>query len=135
MAIQNYDTKTQKSLPANLKKYGVAYDDYDRYQKLNRLSMVYHLQEVTGYDEDALPMYDADGREVSPADRLAWQDMSGDVPAVRNIYEYRNDEVLAKLFSVKNWLERYITGVNCYISDINGECIVLERFKTVGYVT
>lgn len=43
--------------------------------------------------------------------------------------------MLAKLYSVKQWLERYILGVNCYISDINGEGIVLERIKTVGYTT
>ena len=58
-----------------------------------------------------------------------------EIPAVDNIYEYRNDEVLVKLYSVKNWLEDYITGVNCYISDINGEYITLERIKTVGYMT
>lgn len=39
------------------------------------------------------------------------------------------------MYSVKKWLERYILGVNCYISDINGEGIILERMKTVGYVT
>lgn len=58
-----------------------------------------------------------------------------EIPEVDNIYEYRNDEILAKLYSVKKWLEDFITGVNCYISDINGERIVLERIKTVGYVT
>ena len=51
------------------------------------------------------------------------------VPFTYKLFEYRTDEILAKLFAVKRWLEKYILGVNCYISDICGEFIVVERFK------
>ena len=46
------------------------------------------------------------------------------------IYEYRADGIIAKLFSVKRWLERNIIGVNAYISDITGEGIYLGLMKT-----
>ena len=72
---------------------------------------------------------DPDGQQIS------WEDLTEDIPAVRNIYEFRNDELLAKLYQVKQWLERYVTGVGCYISDVNGEAVVLERIKNVAYVT
>jgi hypothetical protein len=44
-------------------------------------------------------------------------------------------ELLAKLYSVKRWLEKYILGVNSYISDICAEGIIVERLKTQAYVT
>ena len=59
----------------------------------------------------------------SDGNRVTWEDLSSEVPAIKNIYEYRNDELLAKLYQVKEWLERYVTGVG-YISDINGESVV-----------
>ena len=65
----------------------------------------------------------------SNGDRVTWNTLTNEVPFVKNIYEFRNEELLAKLYQVKLWLERYITGVGCYISDINGENIVLERIK------
>ena len=71
----------------------------------------------------------------SDGNRVTWEDLSSEVPAIKNIYEYRNDELLAKLYQVKEWLERYVTGVGCYISDINGESVVLERIKNEAYIT
>lgn len=71
----------------------------------------------------------------SDSNRVTWEDLSKEVPAIKNIYEFRNDELLAKLYQVKEWLERYVTGVGCYISDINGESVVLERIKNEAYVT
>ena len=239
VAIQNYDTSGGKSVRNVIKKYGINYEDYDRYIKLNRLLMIYHLQEINdtrpedrqrqkayvfiianqeiGLPEEGIPyrmsyysaiknkfskewnennviiyraennrLYltltkiDSNGCEVPDDTKYITQESSlthivtstrrsgsgihavmpiysyfntpspfvvddsgrheynysyDEIPSVENIYEYRNEEVLAKLYSVKNWLEDYITGVNCYISDINGEYITLERIKTVGYVT
>lgn len=239
VAIQNYNTSAGKPIHQTIKNYGINYEDYDRYTKLNRLSMIYHLQEISedkpetqmkqkaylftisgqevGFQEENVPfktynysslknkfsgdwndnnviIYRAennrlyltltkinekgievpdDTKYVTHASTLtkivtssrrsgyniqAIMPVYGDfntpspfvvdetgrheynytydeIPSVDNIYEYRNDEVLVKLYSVKNWLEDYITGVNCYISDINSEYIVLERIKTVGYVT
>lgn len=265
VAIQNYDNNTGLSIRSSLKKYGVEYGEYERYTKLNRLSMIYHMQTIDeDTEEDALKKtspskshiladftigkrniyipenYEStlyglidntsatddmwknvkvkclkqDGKyylEIISGtfiDRSTSEDMTiesnssltdttvyyisnsvklnccyseffttdisnalstnatyrvsannslnkksivinsdshvitnydyynnDDIESIKNIYEYRTDEVLAKLYSVKHWLETYITGINCYISDINGEGIVLERIKTVGYVT
>lgn len=256
VAIQNYDTSTGLSIESSLKKYGVDYGEYDRYTKLNRLSMVYHMQQIDenlsesnlsktttdnyayyfqiGSKTAVLPNTTAIANMYGIIDNTTavdegWKDVkvkcvsnsengkyylkivsgkflnrttgeyeeinSGyiknnvklnvnykdfvtstitdalvgerytisiknetnrkyydtstgakkhtvynsynntDIEDVINVYEYRTDEILAKLYSVKHWLETYITGVNCYISDINGEGLVLERLKTVGYVT
>ena len=266
VAIQNYDTSTGLSIDSVLKKYGVEYGEYDRYTKLNRLSMIYHLDEMSSESEEQLiaesstvslyrfivrktagetmsvdtkykyanytldvlesdmnkdfsisslvcghfdidPLYDnVVVRPVKESGKCYLQLISGtfrnheyspelsdvdefvtytfdssnkryvkfnvklnncsdlfiaervsdsiqavnesvsvanggkyynatDITKVIPVYEYRCDEVLAKLYSVKHWIETYITGVNCYISDINGEGIVLERMKSVGYVT
>ena len=125
IAVQTYDTNTGNPITGVLKNYGIDYEQYERYRKLNRLSMTYHLQEMSSNDEEHIY---ADNNTKDYYKYL-------DVPGVNNIYEYRSTEVLAKLYSVKKWLERHIIGVNCYISDINGEGIILERLKTVGYVT
>ena len=123
VAIQNYDVSTGKAIDGILKKYGVEYGEYERYSKLNRLSMIYHLNRIT------------DGKWEEYRDWNSGLTIETDVPLLEKVYKYRNDEVLSKLYSVKNWLERHILGVGCYISDINGECIVLERMKCQGYVT
>ena len=264
VAIQNYDTSTGLSIESTLKKYGVEYGQYDRYTKLNRLSMIYHLDEMSSDAEEQLsadltqvtlcrfivrrtanetmtaatkykyanytldvpndslnktfkmsslvcghftvdPLYDnVIVKLVSQGNTYCLKVVSGtfrnhlyspelegidefvsfvegdnkyvkfnvkmnycsdlfvtdisneyiksitetvnvpfngkyynanDIMKVIPVYEYRCDEVLAKLYAVKHWIETYITGVNCYISDINGEGIVLERMKSVGYVT
>ncbi|MBQ5473408.1 MAG: hypothetical protein IIT65_01670 [Lachnospiraceae bacterium] len=67
----------------------------------------------------------------SPQDASQYFQTPNTIP----IYQYRTNEVLAKLYSVKEWLEKYILGVNCYISDICGEGLVIERLKTQAYVT
>ena len=76
-------------------------------------------------------VYEVDGK----GNRVSWNTLTDEVPFVENIYEFRNEELLAKLYQVKLWLEKYITGVGCYISDINGENIVLERVKNQAHVT
>ena len=226
VALQNYDTSTGKAIPANLKKYGIEYGEYDRYMKINRLSMIYHLQEIEqNKAEERVPTADvytvtvaghrafipeknvpvllseytenanvlsgdwktrkviitdngygvyrlclaSSGNSAITQDstansikitagqqviipvfgnveiknpfkviddvRHSYEYDNEDIPFVRNIYEYRNDEVLAKLFSVKQWIDRHITGVGCYISDLDGESVILERIKTSAYVT
>ena len=277
VAIQNYDTSTGKSIESTLKKYGVEYGEYDRYTKLNRLSMIYHFDMMSNESENQLradsttvnlyrfiigshsgnelgsedkykyanytldapkddtenviikmsslvcghfdvdPLYDnvfvspvnqngeiclklisgtfrnhlysvdSEGVEefvsfseedemfitynvkmnicsdlfvVKKSEQISENEIidhsdqflrgieetvevpnngiyynANDITKVIPVYEYRCDEVLAKLYSVKHWIETFITGVNCYISDINGEGIVLERMKSVGYVT
>lgn len=130
VAIQTYNTNTGESIENILKKYGVSYGEYERYTKLNRLSMVYHMEEISDKHEDILKIKKEDGSLVDSP----YYDVE-QIPALKKLYNYRTDEVLAKLYSVKKWLEAYVTGVNCYISDINGEGIVLERIKIQSYVT
>ena len=51
------------------------------------------------------------------------------------LYKYTVSEVIAKLWSVCKWIDKYILGINAYIHDITGEGLVIGRFKTRGYVT
>lgn len=60
---------------------------------------------------------------------------SADISKVIPIFKYRNTEIISKLHSVKNWLEKHIIGVNAYIKDISAEGICLHYMKTTGYVT
>lgn len=87
--------------------------------------MIYHLNEIDNMTEESVTLHNGNIDE----------NIIFDFNITHNIYEYRTNEVLAKLFSVKDWLERHILGVNCYISDICGEYIILERFKSPAYVT
>ena len=135
LAIQVYDTSTGEYLKNKFAQVGVSMEDFKSYNKLNKLSMVYHFNEM---DEDGLDWQDVtlmqrgeDGvmRSVMDTQYLY------DVPMTKPIYTYRNDEIIAKLFSVKQWLERHVIGVNAYISDITGEGIYLGIMKTQGYST
>ena len=50
-------------------------------------------------------------------------------PQVMTNYRNFNTDKLMKLFGLKNWLEKYIIGVNCHIIDIGGEGLVFERYN------
>lgn len=96
------------------------------YKKLNKLSMCYQINKETGENEIVKGVT----RYGSEANEFIFE-----VPGTKNSYEYSNDEVLIKLFSLKAWLEKYIIGVNCKISDITGEGVYFERFKNPAYTT
>lgn len=126
VTLQTYDTLTGKSLKSKLKQYNVDFGEFERYRKLNRLTMVYHMDEFDELNtEETLSQYN-NGK---------WSNVTYDIPQIKKIYEYRTDEILAKLYSVKVWLENHILGVNCYISDICGEGLVVSRMKSQTYVT
>lgn len=169
VTLQTYDLQKGESLNTKLKKIGVTYGEFERYKKINRLSMIYHLNEIDDETGEYLDMYTRrldnpakDNPTTAPESGL--YKASHDVlimdtsikdthhqildssnftqkktyfqlPITKTIYEYRTDEILAKLFSVKQWLEKYILGVNCFISDICGEGIIVERLKNQAYVT
>lgn len=80
-------------------------------KKLNELSLVYCINRETG--------------EI---------DEYGN-PETENCYEYNLDEVLTKLFALKNWLEVNIIGVNARVVDLTGEGIYFERFRNILYGT
>ena len=161
VTLQAYDLVEGKSLKSKLKRIGVEFGEFERYKKLNRLSMIYHLNEIDDETGEYLNIYtkrtDLGNKTTTTPEgglyKAAYTDYKDthhatigntfnyktrqfmQLPITYKIYEYRTDEILAKLFSVKRWLEKYILGVNCYISDICGEFIVVERFKNQSYVT
>lgn len=79
-------------------------------KKLNKLTMAYRINHQT--DEE---------------------DIFG-VPVVENDYFYSQDEVLLKLYKLREWLEEHIVGVNCRISDVSGEGIYFQYFKNSAYM-
>lgn len=80
-------------------------------KKLNWLSMIYKINE----ELVDLPV-----------------DMYG-FPLTRNIDTYNDIDMIVKLISLKNWLEKYIIGLNCRIIDVGGEGIVFERYLLNTY--
>ena len=152
ITLQAYDLQKGESLQTKLKRINVDFGEFEKYKKLNRLTMIYHLNEMEDVDGENLTYY-IDGSTAIRARKsvtddegntktiFTWikspQDASQyfQTPNTIPIYQYRTNEVLAKLYSVKEWLEKYILGVNCYISDICGEGLVIERLKTQAYVT
>ncbi|MDD5649244.1 MAG: hypothetical protein PHF86_02320 [Candidatus Nanoarchaeia archaeon] len=84
-------------------------DERRNLKKLNQLSLVYCITRETGeYDE--------------------WGN-----PLIEDCYNYNLNEILIKLFALKNWLEKWIIGVNARITDITGEGVYFERFQNFIY--
>lgn len=79
-------------------------------RKMNWLSIVYKLNEEVGGVEDK------------------WG-----FPGTKENINYYNTDNLVKLLSLREWLDKYIVGVNCRITDVSGEGIVFERYNTLKY--
>ena len=80
-------------------------------KKLNQLSLIYCITRETGeIDEYGNPL-------------------------VEECYEYNINEILTKLRSLKEWLEKNIIGVNARITDVTGEGVYFERFRSFIYAT
>ena len=79
-------------------------------KKLNWISMVYKISEENSLtiDEYGFPSIDMKDN-------------------------YYDNGTLVKLISLKNYLEKYIFGVNCRITDISGEGVIFERYNTHKY--
>jgi len=80
-------------------------------KKLNELSLVYCITRETGEIDE-------------------WGN-----PLVEECYEYNISEILIKLKSLKDWLEKNIIGVNARITDVTGEGVYFERFRSFIYST
>lgn len=113
-------------LPSSLAKYGISPEDFFNYKKLNKLSLIYMLNTI----DDS---YDI--QTVNAAGTGEKTEIYFDVPTVIRNFEYTNDAVLAKLYSLKAWLEKYIIGINARISDVTGEGVYFYRFETTAYST
>ena len=86
-------------------------DERRNLKKLNQLSLVYCITRETGEIDD-------------------WGN-----PITENCYEYNLNEILIKLYALKNWLEKNIIGVNARIYDLTGEGVYFERFQNFLYGT
>ena len=89
-------------------------------RKMNWLTMVYKITELALDENGEQKYYDIDENNR--------------IPVIKNNYsDYESDEILVKLIALKNWLEKYIIGLNCRIIEINGEGIVVERYKGTSF--
>ena len=137
IAVQIFDSSTGSFLKQKLADYGVSIEDFNNYNKLNKISMIYHFNERSD-EVEKLETYlcqynSSEGRiDVSSGQPRT---IITEVPMTKPIFTYRNEETLAKLFAVKQWLEQHIIGVGAYISDITGEGIYFGWQKTQGYQT
>lgn len=86
-------------------------DERRNLKKLNQLSLVYCLTRETGQIDQ-------------------WGN-----PIVEECYNYNINEIFIKLYALKQWLERWIIGVNARITDITGEGVYFERFRNLVYGT
>ena len=107
-----YDISYHADLNANTIN-NVPIEERIQLRKLNWLSMVYHInEEISGAAVDEYGF-----------------------PQTENINTYNNSEILVKLMSLKNWLEKYVIGLNCRIIDVGGEGIIFERYLLNTYGT
>lgn len=139
IAVQVFDSSNGNFLKQKLADYGISIEDFNNYNKLNRLSMIYHLNEQSDEVEKikvSLCHYDPSTHKiVSDETTGIKRTFISEVPLTQPVYAYRNTETLAKLYAVKQWLEQHIIGVGAYIADITGEGIYFGWQKTQGYQT
>ena len=94
----SYDMTYGANKNANLIN-NLSIDERIKLKKLNWLSMIYKINEEI-VDQ--------------PEDKYGF-------PKIQKIYGYNDPSIIAKLISLKEWLEKYIIGVNCRIVDVGGE--------------
>lgn len=75
-------------------------------RKMNWISMIYRINEELDVAEDKFGF-----------------------PTAITIVKNYNTDKLAKLISLKNWIDKYATGVNCKVIDVSGEGLVFERYN------
>ncbi|MGL5691966.1 MAG: hypothetical protein ACRDD8_14250 [Bacteroidales bacterium] len=82
----------------------IPFDSRRTLKKLNNLSLVYHINKETGeYDENGTPV-------------------------VKYTSDFNVKETRIKLYALREWLSKYIIGVNCKITDITAEGVYYEVF-------
>jgi hypothetical protein len=81
------------------------------WKKTSRFSLVYNINELTGtYDEYGEPI-------------------------TQDSFQFTNEEVLVKLFALKNVLKKYFLPLNARIVDITGEGIYFDTYTTESWLT
>ena len=127
------DMRTGETLQSKLKRFGFTYEEFLNMHKLNQLTLVYLLNLEQNNDDTVdykLIEYSEDGTIVKKSNVKTRQ---LDFPKTIKNFDYASEEVLAKLYYLKQWLEKYIIGVNCRIIDVVGEGIYFEHLKNNAY--
>lgn len=107
--------------------YDVAYKNSYSKNKINTLSVEERLS-IKKLNWLTLK-YKLNSELVSKIDEELNISVSPDIPyVIKDEYEYRNDELLLKLYSLKQWLEKYIIAQNCRIIEIVGEGMYVENY-------
>ena len=134
------DMRTGETLQSKLKRFGFTYEEYLNLKKLNRLTMMYRFN-IEDDNDDTVTYQKIKYIEDSDSSTFTINDGEDhkkfirtlDFPKVIKNFDYGQEEVLAKLYYLKIWLEKYIIGVNCRIIDITGEGVYFEHLKNNAY--
>jgi hypothetical protein len=81
------------------------------WKKTNKFSLFYDINRLTG-------TYDEYGQ-----------------PVTQDVFDFTNDEILIKLFSLKNVLKKYFLPLNARIVDITGEGVYFETYAIESWLT
>ena len=119
-----------RRIGTDLNKMNVSLDEFLKWKKLSQITMVYKINERQS-DYDTVDYFTNSDTYVKTF--TTTNETTFEVPGTANTYHYYNNAVLAKLVALKEWLEKYIIGVNCRIVDITGEGVYFSRFKERGY--
>lgn len=148
ISYQSLDINNEKTLRSKLANVNVSFEDFLSWKKLNRLSLIYKLNEEADQYEEAVKFYSSTTPETIYDSSFTHPDkMPGDmevynyrqqtqyfeIPNTVFNFKYYNNEILAKLYALKKWLEKYILNVNCQIIDVTGEGVYFERIKEQAY--
>ena len=108
--LMSYDITYNSDLNANVIN-NVSFRERIHLKKLNWLSMVYRInQEIINSVDDKYGF-----------------------PEVENKYDFNHEDIVVKLIALRDWLQKYIIGLNCRIIDVGGEGIYFERYKLGTY--
>lgn len=107
-----YGKYSQTEVPLNLKDINnESLIPNQIWKKTSKFSLVYDINELTGtYDEFGEPI-------------------------TQDSFQFTNEEVLVKLFSLKNVLKKYFLPLNARIVDITGEGIYFDTYATESWLT
>ena len=106
----SYDMTYKSDINANIIN-NASMEERIHLKKLNWLSMIYKINEEL---------------KNIPEDEYGF-------PSVIDVSN--EPDIIVKLISLRDWLQKYIIGLNCRIIDIGGEGIYFERYKLGYYST
>ena len=130
------DMRTGETLQSKLRRFGFTYEQFQNMHKLNQLTLVYRLNLETENDDTVQYNWlNNNIKDISKWSKSSLKTRIIDFPKTVKNFDYASEEVLAKLYYLKQWLEKYIIGVNCRIVDVVGEGIYFEHLKSTGYGT